>query len=54
MKKTPRHFYYSKDWFVFPLAIEWTSDIGIYLSQTPRLTIHFLWWHWQWIFTKGE
>ena len=49
-----KHFYYCKDWFVFPLAIEWTKDIYLYLNPTPRLAIHFMWWHWQWTFVKGE
>lgn len=47
-----KQFYYDKDWFVFPIAIEWISNIGIYLKPTPRLAIHFMWWHWQWTFVK--
>lgn len=54
MKKMRKRFFYSKDWFVFPLAIEWTSDIYLYLNPTPRLAVHFMWWHWQFVFTKEQ
>ena len=54
MAKRKKHLYFSEDWFVFPLAIEWTSDTHIYLKPTSRLVIHFMWWHWQWIFEKGD
>ena len=54
MPKIKKHFYFGKDWFVFPLAIEWIKDVFIYLKPTPRLAIHFMWWHWQWTFVKED
>lgn len=46
-----KHFYFYKNWFFFPLCIEW-SECPEYIKETHRLTIHFLWWHWKWTFTK--
>lgn len=54
MAEKKKHLYFYKDWFVFPLAIEWVRDIYIYLNPTPRLSIHFMWWHWQWTFIKEK
>lgn len=52
MIKKQKHFYFYKDWFVFPVAIMWESDLFEYIPKANRLTIHFLWWHWRWTFVK--
>lgn len=45
-----KHFYYDKDWFVFPFAIIWEDFLGMFRPPAKRLSIHFLCWHWQWTF----
>lgn len=45
--KKQKHFHYYKNWFVFPLAVAWESDLPEYIHKTSRLTIHFLWYHWR-------
>lgn len=47
-----KHF--DKDWFVFPFAIIWEDFLGWYRPPAKRLSIHFLCWHWQWIFWEKE
>ena len=46
--------YYDKEWFVFPFSIGWESRLYYVMKPTSRLTIHFLWWHWQWQFERRE
>lgn len=43
---------FDKDWFSFPLCIEWQSDLMEYVMPTSRLIISFLWWHFAWTFFK--
>lgn len=49
-----KHFFYYKDWFVFPLAIVWESNLTMYRPTAKGLSIHFLWWHLRWTFVKGD
>ena len=49
-----KHFYFDKDWFVFPFAIVWRTDILELVGKHSRLEIHFLWFHWRWIFKRKE
>lgn len=41
---------FSKNWFTFPLSIEWNNDLVEYLWPAKRLSISFLWWHCAWTF----
>ena len=54
LKRNEKHFFFYRDWFVFPFAIEWTDNLGIYIPKVSRLSIHFLWWHWRWLFIEEE
>jgi hypothetical protein len=52
MARKEKHLFFYKDWFVFPVAIGWESDLAMYVQKASRLTIHFLWWHLRWTFIK--
>ena len=43
---------FGRDWFSFPLCIEWQSDLMEYVIPTNRLIISILWWHFAWTFFK--
>ena len=49
-----KHFYYDKEWLVFPFAIVWEDELYWHSPPAKRLSIHFLCWHWKWTFEKGE
>lgn len=49
-----KHCVYYRDWFIFPIAIEWQSELYFICPTAKRLCVHFLWWHWRWTFVKGE
>ena len=53
-KRKEKHLFFYKDWFVFPVAIMWKSELMEYIPKASRLTIHFLWWHCRWTFVKRE
>lgn len=48
-----KHFHFDKDCFVFPFAIVWKTDFWELVGKHSRLEIHFLWFHWRWIFKRG-
>lgn len=52
MIRKHKHFYCYKDWFVFPIAVEFHHGLPEYMQHANRLCIHFLWWHWQWTFVN--
>lgn len=52
MKK--KHFYYYKDWFVFPFSLTVHTRLMEYVKPTSSVELHFLWWHWRWIITKKD
>lgn len=51
-----KYFEFNKEWFVFPPAIELMKDSFVYIPVNGKkayiFRIHFLWWHWQWVFAK--
>lgn len=48
-------FLFSKSWFIFPLAIEVNTNCIEYYPPAKSLCVHFLWWHFRWMFfKKGE
>ena len=49
-----KHFYFYKDWFVFPLSVTYHSKCMEIYPPCKRLEIHFLWWHWKKTFYKKE
>jgi len=49
-----KHFYFYKDWFVFPFAITLHTNCLEYYPPAKRLEVHFLWWHWRKTFYKKE
>lgn len=54
MPRKEKHFFYFKNWFVFPLAVTWESDLLYTMQKSSRLAIHFLWWHWRWTFEEAK
>lgn len=46
-------FYFSENWFVFPFAISTWKHIE-YLPPRRSIQVHFLWWHFRYIFASKE
>ena len=42
-----------KNWFVFPVCIEWENNLIEYIPFAKGFSVHFLWWHFRWVFMKG-
>jgi hypothetical protein len=50
-----KRFKFIKSWFVFPFCISFHTDLMEFYPPAKSLQIHFLWWHFRWLFLKkGE
>lgn len=43
-----------KDWWTFPLAVEIHINYQIYMDKNFALTVHFLCFHFRWLFMEVE
>ena len=43
---------FCKNWFIFPLAIDWYVKPMMFKATAKIISVHFMWWHCQWKFIK--